>query len=167
VAQLFEAALKITPALRGSLYAPAPEDRSLLGEQALVDGLLVRKYKMLLEMQRERRRKRGKWSGTWLPWASMSPSQRADRPTDPSSGQRPYPKTMERSMFEKFFREPRCASPRPAAGGAEAALRRPETTFSDRSPRLADAWRDLARVQGAGQWFGFQLEQGPQRVQPV
>jgi hypothetical protein len=48
--------LEITPALRGSLYAPAPEDRPLLGEQALVDGLLVRKYKMLVEMQRERRR---------------------------------------------------------------------------------------------------------------
>ncbi len=37
-------------------YAPGPEDRLLLREQALVDGLLVRKYKVLLEMQRERRR---------------------------------------------------------------------------------------------------------------
>jgi len=35
---------------------PIEEDRPLLREQALVDGLLVRKYKMLLEMQRERRR---------------------------------------------------------------------------------------------------------------
>ncbi len=48
--------VEITPALRGSLYAPGPEDRLLLREQALVDGLLVRKYKVLLEMQRERRR---------------------------------------------------------------------------------------------------------------
>jgi hypothetical protein len=48
--------MEITPALRGSLYAPAPEDQPLLREQALVDGLLVRKYKMLLEMERERRR---------------------------------------------------------------------------------------------------------------
>jgi hypothetical protein len=35
---------------------PIEEDRPLLREQALVDGLLVRKYKVLLEMQRERRR---------------------------------------------------------------------------------------------------------------
>jgi hypothetical protein len=48
--------VEITPALRGSLYAPGPEDWPLLREQALVDGLLVRKYKLLLEMQRERRR---------------------------------------------------------------------------------------------------------------
>jgi hypothetical protein len=48
--------VEITPALRGSLYAPAPEDQALLREQALVDGLLVRKYKVLMEMQRERRR---------------------------------------------------------------------------------------------------------------
>ena len=48
--------VEITPALRGSLYAPGPEDWPLLREQALVDGLLVRKYKLLLEMQRARRR---------------------------------------------------------------------------------------------------------------
>jgi len=48
--------VEITPALRGSLYAPGPEDWPLLREQALVDGLLVRKFKLLLEMQRERRR---------------------------------------------------------------------------------------------------------------
>jgi len=48
--------VEITPALRASLYAPGPEDRPLLREQALVDGLLVRRYKLLLEMQRARRR---------------------------------------------------------------------------------------------------------------
>src|SRR5262249_45064096 len=46
----------VTPALRGSLCAPRPEDRLLPREQALVDGLLIRKYRVLLEMQRERRR---------------------------------------------------------------------------------------------------------------
>ena len=48
--------VEITPALRGSLYAPGPADRPLLREQALVDGLLVRKYTVLMKMQRERRR---------------------------------------------------------------------------------------------------------------
>jgi hypothetical protein len=89
--------VEITPPPRGSLCAPGPEDRSLLREQALVDGLLVRKYKVLLYMQRERRRKRGRWSGTPLPWGSLWPSRRADR----APHQRLYPKTVERSVLEK------------------------------------------------------------------
>ena len=63
--------VEITPALRGALYAPGPEDRPLLREQALVDGLLVRKYRLFIEMQRERRRVEAEEGEVEWDWASL------------------------------------------------------------------------------------------------
>ena len=65
----------ITPALRASLYAPGPEDRPLLREQALVDGLLIRKCKLLLEMQRERRRAEAEEGEVDWDWTSVGLSK--------------------------------------------------------------------------------------------